>query len=190
MSRAANTRAIESLQKQLRDERAAHARTRTELQQELTRVWRLVPGGFIELMGVYPPLRKLLHILGEAADLQDPSRGAPIEDTARTEYVAVGNNASTSQTERGVLTHARARSHVKLMGREIEALRNRITDLVAEKTNDFANLTSASEWEYDLPDVPICWVHGCAKRGNKQPYSAWSKGCVGCGRQFETERTG
>jgi len=139
--RSVADKTITDLRRQLDNEQRAHAITRNELQREITRVWRLVPSHYINLMGVYPPLRRLLHVLGEAAALQDPARGAPIEDTMRTQYVAVGANASTSQTERGVLTHRRARADVAFISTKLDTL-----------ARDLANTVRATEWEYPVPD--------------------------------------
>jgi hypothetical protein len=184
MSKSAWERKAEELARDLHNERRSNA----VLKQELDRVWRLVPGGFIDLMGVYPPLRKLLHVLAEAADLQDPSRGAPVEDTMRTEYISSGPRASTSQTERGVLMHHRARSNVRFMGAEMESLRRRFVELLDDKTRDLANLISAEQWEYAPPSKPVCWRKDCTHRGRKQPYRI--EECAGCGRRFEREKAG
>jgi hypothetical protein len=135
-----STSAIESLHKQLKDEKKAHARTRTELQAEIARTWRLVPSHYINLMGVYPPLRRLLHVLAEAADLQDPSRGAPIEDTMRTQFVHVGENASTSQTEAGVLSHRRSRAAVEEIRKQLDYFTHRVSKLIP-----------GAEYEYNPP---------------------------------------
>lgn len=141
MSESASDAKIRELSRQLKNEKTAHSVTRNELKREVERVWRLVPTHYITLMGVYPPLRKLLHVLAEAADLQDPSRGAPVEDTMRTQFVPDGENASTSSTERGVLTHARVRAHVRMFNKELEA-----------KAHYWAQTIGASEWEYQPPD--------------------------------------
>ena len=116
-----------SLAKDLEREKKAHDKTRTELQQELQRVWRLVPAHYISLMGVYPPLRSLLHILAEAADLQDPSRGAPVEDTMRTQFVHTGDQASSSSTEAGVLTHRSQRAAVAEITKQLRWLTHKLS---------------------------------------------------------------
>ena len=139
--RSAADKKIAELTRRLHNEQTAHTITRNQLQQELTRVWRLVPSHYINLMGVYPPLRRLLHVLAEAADLQDPSRGAPVEDTMRTEFIPTGENASTSTTERGVLTHARHRSHVTQIIRDLE-----------DRAHRYAQWIDADQYEYTPPD--------------------------------------
>jgi hypothetical protein len=151
------------------------------LQQEITRIWCLVPSHYINLMGVYPPLRKLLHVLAEAADAQDPTRGAPSEDTIRTEVTEL------TPTERGVLSHWRARNNVRFVNKELDILQRRFTEQLAAKTAHFASVTSTTEWEYDLPPPPVCHRKGCRVRGRQQAYSAWQEGCEGCGRSFEKE---
>ena len=166
------------------------ARTRNELQAEVTKWQRLARPKILDLMGVYPPLRKLLNVLAEAADLQDPSSGSPIEDTMRTEYVAVGDRASTSSTERGVLTHARARHNVRVINTELEHLQSDFNTRLEDKTHWLAKLVGGEEWEYEMPPRPVCHVKGCRARGRQQAYSAWYEGCEGCGRMFEIERTG
>jgi hypothetical protein len=181
MGKSASEAKIRDLTRQLAEEQRKHARTRAELQQENARIWRLVPAHYINLMGVYPPLRKLLHVLAEAADAQDPSRGAPTEDTMRTEYTDL------TPTERGVITHWRARSNVRFMRDELEILRKRFVDQLGAKTAHFANVTSATAWEYDPPPRPVCHVKGCSARGRQQSYSAWDDGCEGCGRSFQKE---
>ena len=150
MSKSATTKAIESLQEQIRLEKTAHAATRNELQAEISRVWRLVPTHYISLMGAYPPLRKLLHLLAEAAELQDPSRGAPVEDTMRTQFVHVGDNASTSTTEAGVLTHRRQRAVVEQMIGELEWMVHKLSKLIP-----------GTEAEYNPPDG-VCEC-GCGR---------------------------
>lgn len=164
-----------SLNKELKREKKAHDQTRKELQQELERVWRLVPSHYISLMGVYPPLRKLLHVLTEAADLQDPSRGAPIEDTMRTQFVHTGDRASSSSTEAGVLTHRQHRAAVEEITKQLEWLTDKVSKLIP-----------GPEWEYVLPER-VCWRKVCSKRGVKQSYVAR---CAGCGRYFEKEMVG
>jgi len=147
MSEAATTKAIRSLQTQLRDEKTAHAVTRNNLQAEIARIWRLDPGHYIPLMGAYPPLRKLLHVLAEAADLQDPSRGAPIEDTMRTQFVHVGEHASTSATEAAVSTHRHQRAVVAEMLKELDWMTHKLSKLIP-----------GTDTEYHPPDgeCPEC----------------------------------
>jgi hypothetical protein len=151
------------------------------LQQENHRLWALVPKGYINLMGVYPPLRKLLHVLAEAADAQDPTRGAPTEDTMRTEVTEL------TPVERGVLSHWRARNNVRFISKELDILARDFTKKLADKTAHFASVTSATEWEYELPPPPVCHRKGCSLRGRQQAYEAWKQGCGGCGRSFEKE---
>ena len=151
MSKTSPASQIQHLKGELNRERQAHSRTRAELQQEVDRVWRLVPSHYINLMGVYPPLRKMLHVLAEAADRQDPSRSAPIEDTMRTEFVSVGENASTSSTEAGVLTHHRARRNVKNLRDRIDHLQKRWNDELADTAYHHGQAVDASEWEYTPP---------------------------------------
>lgn len=182
-----------SLSRDLKREQDAHKRTRRELQEEIERVWRLVPSHYINLMGVYPPLRKLLHVLAEAADLQDPSRGAPVEDTMRTQFVHTGERASTSMTE-SASQHGYYRQRVRDFSKDLRIVADAIRSDIDTKLGDLASRAGGSlglsEWEYELPDRPVCWRKGCAKRGVKQPYSAWSNGCTGCNREFENERVG
>jgi hypothetical protein len=175
MSRSANE--IASLRRELRRKKDDIAL----LQQEIHRLWALTPKSYINLMGVYPPLRKLLHVLAEAADAQDPSRGAPSEDTIRTEVTEL------TPTERGVLSHWRARNNVRFISKELDILQRRFTEQLAAKTAHFASVTSTTEWEYDPPPPPVCHRKGCRVRGRQQAYSAWKEGCEGCGRSFEKE---
>lgn len=200
MSESASDAKIRELSRQLKNEKREHSETRRMLQREIERVWRLVPSHYITLMGVYPPLRKLFHVLAEAADLQDPSRGAPIEDVMRTQFVHVGDNASTSHTEAAVSSHARVRHNTQIIRTEMESLRKYFTKLLEDKARTLARLVGSEEWEYELPDAPVCWrkttdkdgniIWECPMRGRKQPYSAWYNGCGGCQREFELERTG
>jgi hypothetical protein len=189
MAKSATEAKIRELSRQLEAEKRDHARTRNELQAEITRWQRLARPNILDLMGVYPPLRKLLNVLAEAADLQDPSRGSPIEDTMRTEYVAVGDRASTSSTERGVLTHARARHNVRVISGELEHLRSDFNARLDDKTHWLAKLVGGEEWEYPLPDKPICHRKDCSHRGRKQGYRSWFTGCPGCGRSFDGRAT-
>jgi hypothetical protein len=129
-------RSERELRRQLKNEIHAHRCTR----DELDRVWRLVPTNYISLMGVYPPLRKLLSVLVDAADLQDPARGAPIEDTMRTEFVHTGEQASSSSTEAGVMTHRRHRAAVEEITKQIDRL-----------ADSLSNLVPGPGWEYDPP---------------------------------------
>lgn len=147
MSRSASEAKITDLYRQLNNEKTAHAATRNELQAEIQRVWRLVPSHYVSLMGVYPAMRKLLHVLAEAADLQDPSRGAPVEDTMRTQFVHVGDNASTSATEAGEYTHRRQRAVVEEMTKQLEWLTHKLSKLIP-----------GTETEYDPPqgECPEC----------------------------------
>jgi hypothetical protein len=128
MCESPTTKRIHSLVEQLRNEKTAHAATRNLLQSEIDRVWRLVPSHYVNLMGVYPPLRLLLRILVEAADLQDPSKGAAYEDTMRTEYTPDGE--TLTQTERGVLTHRRHRATVVKMNDELDWLTHKLSKLI------------------------------------------------------------
>jgi uncharacterized coiled-coil protein SlyX len=181
MSRkSASESKIRELNRQLAETKTELARTRNELQQEITRWQRLVPSHYISLMGVYPPLRKLLHVLAEAADAQDPTRGAPVEDTMRTEVTEL------TPTERGVISHWKARSNVRFMRDELEILRKRFNEALEAKTAHFANVAGTTAWEYN-PPRPVCHRKGCRMRGRQQSYSAWENGCEGCGRRFEME---
>lgn len=131
MSKSASTRAIESYRTQLEAEKASHARTRRELQVEIERVWRLVPSWKIHLMGAYPPLRKLLMVLGEAAELQDPSSGQPMSDTMRSEVTEY------SSTERAVLTHKKHRATVAEMNKQLEWLTDRLSRLIPGVSTEY-----------------------------------------------------
>ncbi len=128
MSESATEARIRDLQRQLNKEKAGRSEDRRLFQAEIERIWRLVPGYWINLMGAFPPLRKLLHILAEAADLQDPSKGAPYEDTMRTEYTPDGE--TLTQTERGVLTHRKHRADVSKMVSELEWFTHKISKLI------------------------------------------------------------
>lgn len=174
--------ATEKMARRLEREKAEHSQTRRLLQAEITRIWRLVPSHHVNLMGVYPPLRRLLHVLGEAADLQDPARGVPIGDTMRSQFVHVGANASTSHTEASVATHARARHNTKVIRDEMEGLVRYFTKLLDDKAHSMARLVGSEEWEY--PEPPKCQRTECSHRNRKQPFSAWQTGCVGCGRSL------
>lgn len=182
---SATTKAIESLHKQLKEEKTAHARTRNELQAEITRWQRLARPKILDLMGQYPPLKKLLNVLAEAADLQDPSRGSPIEDTMRVEFIPDGNNASTSSTERGVLTHQRARNNVRFLNSELEYLRSKFTKDLEDRAHRMAQIVGTPEYEYELPTKPVCRREGCPERYEPQSFTSYRTGCVGCGRSFE-----
>ena len=184
----ASDRRIAELSRQLANEQNAHAKTRNQLQAEVHRWQRLCSPQIFDLMGTYPPLRRLLVVLAEAADAQDPSRGAPIEDTARTNFVNVGNHASTSQTEAAVLTHARARSSVRTIGRELDLLVERITKDLERTTHTVGTLVTGSDGAYEMPDAPVCHRKGCPARGRQQSYRSWSNGCEGCGRMFRVVR--
>lgn len=141
---------LENLNKELQREREKHHRTRQELRTELERVWRLVPTHYISLMGVYPPLRKLLHVLAEAADLQDPTKGAAYEDTMRTEYTPDGE--TLTQTESGVIHHQAQRAHVVTLSKDLQYIHKKIRNLLDDKTHDMAHLTRGEAWEYSPPD--------------------------------------
>lgn len=185
MGRSASEKRILELQNQLASEQTKHAKTRNELQQEIARIWRLVPGYYINLMGVYPPLRRLLHVLAEAADLQDPSRGAPVEDTMRTQFVHTGENASASMTE-SAAEHSYYRTRVRGFSKDLRVLADDVQGYVEKKLADdahrFGQSLGISEWEY--PEPPKCQRTTCPKRNRKQPFSAWQTGCVGCGRSL------
>jgi hypothetical protein len=130
----------------LRHELGKQRRKNELLQQEIHRVWGLVPTHYINLMGVYPPLRKLLHVLAEAADAQDPTRGAPSEDTMRTEYVPDGE--TLTPTERGMFAHWQNRTNVRHGRTKLESL---ITRILAAETSHLAGMVRATEWEYNPP---------------------------------------
>lgn len=166
MSNATDNR-IRDLTRQLKAERAAHNRTRLELQQELDRVWRLVPRHYISLMGVYPSLRQLFHVIAEAAELQDPTNGAPTEDTARTQFVHVGEHASTSQTERAVTTHRQAREVVR-----------RIDLHLNHFVHTFSQWIGAVVYEYNPPDGECLTCGGpLIQAGNGRPRLYCSDRC-------------
>lgn len=137
MSESATDKRIRELSRQLENEKRDHARTRNELQSEISRVWRLVPSHYINLMGVYPALRKLLHVIAEAADLQDPSRGAPAEDTMRTQFVHTGDNASSSHAEQAYSTHRKHRADVAKMNQEIDWVTHRISKLLPGDPDEY-----------------------------------------------------
>lgn len=148
MSKSKWEKAAEDLHRRLEDEKTAHARTRNELQREVSRWQRLASPKILDLMGTYQPLRKLLHVLAEAAELQDPLRGAPTEDTMRTEVTEL------TQTERSVLTYSRHRQNVRLFGKELEHLREDFERKLADKAHRFAQTVGATEWQY--PEVSKC----------------------------------
>lgn len=146
MSESATEAKLRDLGRQLSAEKTAHARTRNELQATIERIWRLVPGYWINLMGVYPSLRRLVHILAEAADLQDPARGAAYEDTMRTEYTPDGE--TLTQTERGVIHHQRARDNV----RQLEKGLIRLNKELEYHTHRMGGMIPGSHWEYEPPE--------------------------------------
>lgn len=146
MSETALEKTARRLNERLEEEKTAHAKTRNELRVTIERVWRLVPQHYINLMGVYPALRRLLHVLAEAADLQDPTRGAAIEDTMRTEVTEL------TPTERGVISHHRQRANVRTLQKDIDKLANRIHRILDDRTHHMGSLIPGSEWEYDPPD--------------------------------------
>ena len=129
MSESATEARIRELSRQLNNEETAHTRTRNELQAEIERVWCLVPGHWINLMGAFPPLRQLLHVLAQAANLQDPSRGAPHEDVMRTEYTPDGE--TLTPTELGVVIHARDRAAVAEMVKQLKWFTHKLSKLIA-----------------------------------------------------------
>lgn len=150
MSKSKYEKLAEDLHRRLEEEKTAHARTRNELQVRIERIWRLVPSHYINLMGVYPALRRLIHVLAEAADLQDPTRGAAYEDTMRTEYTPDGE--TLTQTESGVVNQRKARSNVKTLNRELDRLQNDIHRELEFKTHRLGSLVPGSHWSYDPPE--------------------------------------
>lgn len=147
MAKSKSEKIALDLERQLTAEKLAHTLTINTLHQQIARLWRLIPTHYINLMGVYPSMRKLLLVLSEAADLQDPSRSAPIEDTMRTEFVSVGENASTSSTERAVLTHRQHRATVVEMNRQLDWMAHKLSKMIP-----------GVEDEYDPPsgNCPEC----------------------------------
>ena len=150
MSESATEAKLRDLGRQLAAEKTAHTRTRNELQATIERIWRLVPGHWISLMGVYPALRRLFHILAEAADLQDPAKGVDYENTMRTEYTPDGE--TMTQTERGVVTHKKHRSNVRQLNKELDRLANQIHKELEYRTHRMGQLIPGSHWEYDPPE--------------------------------------
>jgi hypothetical protein len=130
---------IDRLRADLETEKLKNRRLINEKNAELERVWRLVPVNFVVLLHEMPSLKKLLLLVGEAIGLADPLRGAPIEDTMRTQFVHVGENASTSATEAGA-THNRDRANLY----EIERRLRNVTD-------ELGRLLKARETEYHPP---------------------------------------
>jgi hypothetical protein len=137
MAVSASERRIRQLSDQLESEKVAHARTRNELQSVIDRTWRLVPSHYIALMGVYPPLRRLLTVLGEAADLQDPSRGAAIEDTMRVDFVHSGEQASSSHPEHALTTHRRHRQTVETLRSELDWFTHKVSKLIPGSPTEY-----------------------------------------------------
>jgi len=192
MSKSASEAKIRELQRQLANKDVELARTRNQLQSEITR-WQRLSGrpirgiSMLELFGVYPALRKLIHVLFEAADLQDPSRSAPSEDTMRVNFVHSGDNASSSHAELGYASHQKHRANVRTLDKGLARVAARFDKELRSEVHYLAKLVAGEEWEYGIPDRPVCWVKSCHKRGVKQPYVAWVEGCGGCGRHFEKE---
>lgn len=141
MSESATDAKIRDLSRRLREEKTSHAKTRNELQLKNERTWRLVPSHYINLMGVYPPLRKLFAVLTDAAWLQDPTRGAPGEDTMRTEVTEL------TPTERGVLSHRKHRANVAELNRQL----NQLHKDLAYRVHRMSQIIPGAEWSYDLP---------------------------------------
>jgi hypothetical protein len=195
MSKSASEVLIRDLQRQLSKEKNEHARTRNHLQAEITR-WQRLAGrpvrgiSMLELFGVYPALRKLIHVLFEAAELQDPSRSAPSEDTARVSFVHSGENASSSHAELGYATHQVHRANVRALDKGLSRIANKFDNELRTEVHYLAKLVAGEEWEYGIPERPVCWVKDCRKRGVKQAYAAWVQGCAGCGRLFGKEMVG
>ena len=142
-----------SVERQLRDanrqlarERDAHQKTRTELQAEIQRWQWLASPRIFELMAVYPSLKKLLSVLAEAAELQDPAKGAPTSDTMRTEVTQL------TSVEQAVLSHKRHRQNVRIISGELEHLRKKFNEQLEYKSHWMAQLIGGSEWEYQIPE--------------------------------------
>jgi len=183
MSRSSSDAKIRHLQRELEAEKLAHTRTRNELQQEIRRWQWLTRPKLLELLATYPGLQKLLDTLAEAAGLQDPLRGAPSEDTMRTETTEL------TPTERAVLSHRKHRSNVRLLDTDIQYLQRKINELVDHQAHTMAQLIGGQERLFELPDRPVCHRKGCTARGRQQPYTAWTEGCTGCGRRFDGQAT-
>lgn len=157
--RSATETKLRDLNRQLEAEKVAHAKTRNQLQAEILTVWRLVPTHYINLMGVYPSLRRLLRALGEAADLQDPTRGASTNDSVR--------NSTMSPTELGVLTHRQHRANVNTINTELDWFTHKVT-----------NLVPGPDTQYHPPDS-TCLECGepVLRNGNGRPREYCSQRC-------------
>jgi hypothetical protein len=144
--KSATDRQLESLHRQLAEEKRKHAQTRQELQRVITRQQAIIPPRLRDLMGQYPALRRLLAVLVEASDLSDPSKGAPMSDVMR-----VGHG--TSSTERAVEDFRKARAAVRHLDREMAGFSRRwkkkLDAELEDRTYSWASLVGASEWEYE-----------------------------------------
>lgn len=195
MSKSASESKIRDLERRLHAKDVELARTRNQLQAEITR-WQRLAGrpirgvSLLELFGVYPALAKLIPVLFEAADLQDPSRSAPSEDTMRVGFVHSGENASSSHPELAYSSHHKHRANVRTLDKGLGRLADKFSNELRIEVHYLAKLIAGEEWSYEIPDRPICYVKGCSKRGVKQSYVAWVDGCGGCGRYFEKEMAG
>jgi hypothetical protein len=138
---------IDRLRADLEAEKLKNRRLINEKNAELERVWRLVPGYKLNLMVFYPALRRLFAILAEAADLTDPARGAPLEDTMRTEYTPDGE--TLTPTERAVFTHWRHRSDVVEANRRLQQDADK---LLNQMTDELSRLIPGAEIVYNPPD--------------------------------------
>jgi hypothetical protein len=144
--KSAADRTIESLHRQLSDEKRKHATTRQELQRVIRRQMALTTPGLRDLMGTFPALRRLLAVLVEAAELQDPSRGAPMSDVMR-----VGHGDSS--VEKALESYRKARANVRHLDKEMGKFAKRWYDKMdaelEDRTYNWASLVGASQWEYE-----------------------------------------
>jgi hypothetical protein len=143
--KSASDRTIESLQRQLSDEKRKHAQTRQELQRVIQRQQAILPPRLRDLFGTYPALRRLLAVLIEASELADPSRGAPLSDTMR-----VGHGSSS--VERAVESYRKARANVRHIDSGMGKFAKRWDKLnreLEDRTDSWAALAGATQWEFE-----------------------------------------
>ena len=161
MSRTAQDRLVAATRQQVEAER----QHREAVTKELERARSMMSVEIRSLMGQYPPLRRLLAILTEAAALQDPQKGRAIDGASplvRAKGSVPGDEGAATRQHR---------MRVRRWIRRLEGI-----------TRDFEQEIGGQVPE-DVEVVRLqCWRKSCAGRGRHQPWGATK--CKWCGREF------
>lgn len=139
---------------------------REALMRELERVRQLTPTEIRSLFAVYPPLRRLIWILADAADLQDPLTGRAIDGSSPLVKTKGGNSRDEGASTRS------DRMRVRRWITRLEGI-----------TRSFEQEIGGQPVEDSTPVRLICYRKSCKGRGRHQPWGVSE--CKWCGREFQ-----